>query len=671
MNIPLKHFKGNIVEIDLHQPSLPTTGLNTFTKYPRNYLSVKDACKILQNRQVIPINPNIYSFNSKWKTAALMAFMIGLLGGFSAFASISDKVSSIDHSRDFVSKYICVKEYMDMGEGQKPFYKENCSPKNGADKYGISEKDGMIIDHSNDTKVMDYVPGIKAMIPISIAPPIFVCFIWTVLKLYQIGSTSILEKRRAESQERVEDMIISLETSALRDKNMPVPNEFISELIDYGVLGEDQYKLLSFDQIKRVKKDRVELFNELLTNQNFSTDQNLNWNKLEKLLAATPEKIAIAIQNQSNNNLFEKEPKILETLIQNIPNAHLTENVKTLLAMKIERAHSVFSTLQLEERTKIVELISEKNYSFEEAYKNFQMSFLDIGLDVNLQFNDENQNLITLQIPVGILCASSKYFAKMLKGEFKESTILNKKEPILMRDVSPCTFQKLINYLKTEELKIENELDCLDLLEIAIRFEFTDLLAKLELILCNNLKSKLNVEEIADFMDFSENFNLKLFKDAIDLRISEEITRSNKVAEFFSDHFLKILPIITKFSLRKSLSRAVSIIKKNVGELSKNEEFIPRFVNIIGINNLILNKIFPSIISLFFDEPKLLKILWDEAFKQNNEVIQDEILLLSENLDYTHIFLANWALPPKKALNQNFEIVFENNECIELDNLSI
>lgn len=103
------------MEMAIHQPSLSP---GTFVMpTPRTFLSAKEGLGLLEKKQIVPLDPKIGHFNSSWKTATLVVFVVSLIIGFTTFVGVTKSTFGIDHS----------KESIDIRMMRKVFSEENLS----------------------------------------------------------------------------------------------------------------------------------------------------------------------------------------------------------------------------------------------------------------------------------------------------------------------------------------------------------------------------------------------------------------------------------------------------------------------------------------------------------------------------------------------------------------
>lgn len=618
----------------------PFRSTPSFLPSNSTFLSTKAACSLLNNRKIMEINGNDISFNSVWKTVTLIVFMVGLVGGFSAFLSITENNSYIDHSNDHITKYRCIKEYF-TSDDNKFYYMGNCGFDDG---YGILDN-GVVINHENDFIVPILGPGLKMMSLISLCPPFGIIAIYLFIKACGLGANEIIRSEIDQVNNCMEDAINNINSKLPIDEVTALTKESIEELMDLNLLSKAEYKLLNFDQIKTLKNKDLDLFNKLLIKQRFSETQNLYWNKLKKIIELKDVELKRALQNPVITEMFEEEPRILETLILKMDQKCFNETIN-ILASRLQTIHEVFSDLEFEKRVQIVEIMRDKIFSFEEAYTLFQIVSLENVGDVKLQFDNES-----ISFPIHLLTFASPYFNKIIKDSLSDA-----KDTILLPDVDPNTFKELSGYLETGKFEVKENINIHSILAIADGYEFLSLFEQVETYLCLNIKSIINLVELMEEINL---FPLIRFKKAFDIYFSSKLSAEN----LFTDEFLENLEIIKQFSLPQSFSKVVEIFEENILEITKHDQFINQFFKISQIDSRLMEVLFPSLI-VVFETSDLLKTLWQEASKQECHTVQKEIIKLCNDPMYAYLSLAHWALPPKQIKKQCLEN--DEYELVEL-----
>jgi len=599
------------------------------------FLSTKDACALLDKREVVEINDFNFKFNSTWKTVTLLALMVGLVGGFSALLSVTENNFYIDHSNDYVTKYRCIKEYYTETYYNKSHYAGNCGHD---DRHGILDN-GTVINHENDFIVPIFGPGLKLMLPISLGPPLGFIFVFTLFKIVILGCKALCIREINQYNSSMEDVSIAVKCRLPIDEKTALPPNIIEGLINFDLLSETEYKLLSFEQIKILKSNDLEHFNKSLRKIRFSETQILYWNKLHKIFTLKNAELKRALQNPLIIEMFENEPKILETLILEMDQKCFNDTIN-LLALRLQSIHEAFSNFKQEERITIVKLMKDKNLELEKAYTQFQILSLENVGNVKLQFNDESQ-----EVPIHLLCFASQYFNKLLNNQLYHS-----KDTILLPDLDSAAFKELANYLATGLFEVNENANLLSILVIADGYEFVSLFKQVEDYLCKNVK--LIIEDY-EFLEAIDKYPLMYFKKAFDLQISKKLSKDN----LFTINFFDNLETIKRFCLSLSFSKIVAIFVENIMEIAKQDAFITHFFKISQIDSSLMEALFPCL-TLAFENSDLLKAMWIETEKEKCYKVQNEIVKLCKSSKYAYLFLEFWPLPPRKLKKDHLE----NNE---------
>lgn len=600
-----------------------------FTNVPKVFLSTNDVHRTLKAKKIELLQPDELPFDIRWKTVSLNLFIQGLQAGFFAFLMVASNNLLVEHPSDTTKQY-AFRYY--VYDDLKYF-----------EKLGLS-KDAVWTDHTRDIFSLNYAEGAKAFFPLAFLPPLIPLVFW---KVRNMAFKYLIDKKN-ETFINHNYVVGTLDFRLLATskKNEPCPPNFISQFFE--ILSDEQFKVLSFAQIRNIKIDLPEKFLDLLNEQKFSTQQNLYWKKLAKIMDAEPDNLFRAIMNGHNAQIFEEEPGILEAFIQDVDPSKLTDTIKEALATKLRLIHQPLSKLGIEDVIEIIDKVHKEKCPLEKAYTKHLLPPVDKMEMRPFSFLDKEKKKVMIMAPVELLCHYSDAFKVMLKGSFKETN------EIELPDVDPKSFEDLISYLKTDSLDLE-QIDINALLHLATTYFFDELHEYIESILMKTYLLWDRIDHVEDsnfdeLLELSEKYNLTKFKMAIDLKISRDLPG------FYSDAFLDWLITVKDFSLPIFFKKLIKAIKNDIETLVSDERFTERFINAVEVHEVVLEEFGDILPSIFENNPKLLEKLWDDAQENNCTVILEAIVSFCQEADNAHLYLANWDCPPSLG---NYKPAFE------------
>lgn len=616
-----------------YQPVAP----QPFISKPGEFLSTKDAIQVLQKGKAVLLKPREYSLSPEMsKTAFAIVMWLTFLGGMIAFLAVSNDEAHIDHSRDSVTDYVIT----DYGR---------------FDKFYLPKNTTCWIDHTKDRWVPNFFEGFKAM---------FLTFFISLISSYILANipnlasrtwTAYANRPAIKKNNDIDNLKISTLCSRSFSEESPAGIELVQELVELDLMSDEMLKELNFSQTKSIKQIQLKPFTEMLEHEKFSQTICLRWKKLEKMLSASVDEVAKSLFNSGNDELFRTEPVFLETLIQELNHDQFTGNTQRL-STKIRSIDPSLSKLSEDEALEIVHLIHDLKCPLEEAYRMHSLTSYE-GKDeikeITLKLHNKGREPITISVPESLLCRSSTYFERMLKGSFKESS----KNAIDLHDVDVENFKRLISFLKNG--CFEEDVDFASLLPVAHEFAFSNALHEIESFFCKNLGPLSEVHEPRELLELCKDYELCSLQKAVALKLS------NDSPSFFTESFLDILSMATEFSLTQTIDSLSEMICREMETLSQESTFIKRFTEIVKINHSLLEKIFPAFGNFLKEDKldsKLLGSLWDEASRKRIDMILDQIISFCEPLENADIYLANWPVPPTR--DQKTHIL----ESLEIEN---
>lgn len=450
-------------------------------------------------------------------------------------------------------------------------------------------------------------------------------------------------------------------------------------MIDLDLLTDEDYEKLSFSQLQLIRRNRLQLFLELLENEKISEKQILYWRKYSKILEADVDLLLRVLNNSTNNDLFHEEPLIVQNLIQELTDDKLTNIIRKRLSIILQSFNKQLLELTPEQRLKMVELIHTQKCSVEDAYQKISNLSIDLETKIHIQLTSKDQQLTTILTPLYLLIRSSDYFKIMFQSNFKESIVLssaplssaeksnrNNSESVLdkdklqstvihLPDIDPESFNILLDYLATGNIDFES-IDLITFLTIVSKYQFNDLQKKLEIYLCQSMSNLSKKYSERFLLELAQDFSLKLFAKLLDLKIASSwLNQENQeyLFDFYSEDFLNNLELVEEFALKNSCLALGNIIEKTKCE----DRFLTRLIKIMKIKEILFDIIFEYLTDFFEQEPKILQKIYEEADKLNLFEVRKKIYSFLKNPNHIHISLAIWDIYPKwRAKLQSIEI---------------
>jgi len=627
------------MELTSYSSSYPKTEA-PFLPLPKHYLSTADAHATLKGKKVVLLQKDdTFSCGFTSMTAFVALTVVCCVGAVFGFLVASNTHAHIDHSRD-------VKTSFQAREIGCMLHSELISP------------DCFFINHTQDVWVPNIDAGIKTAIPVATVPPFAVLLIWKIMDVAWNNLTKYKNHTHVKNNDRINDLLLSLHCSldgSVGDPSeisdlTPAPSKLIATLYAHDCISDNNLAILSFDQINSIRKSNPAKFKTLLNGESFSPDQNSCWKKLTKMLSAAAADLVKAINNSNNSKFFIDEPLMLEVLIQELADTQMTEDLKNALCLKLRGVNELLAKLEKQEMLQIIDLVSKRKYSLEEAYQRRASFFGLSDKTINIELTDTDNNLKSLTVPVGLLTASSSVFKNAL-----EDCVNHEKESFKLGDVDPAVFEALITYLKTDEIAFET-VNLFALLALADKYDFTNLHQSINSWICDHLDLYLGSYDLEFLLNLCKEHNLNSFKKMIDLKLS------SKLPWLYEEGFLETAERIRNFDLKISRHKLRKSIEKTFKELVKEplsiELFVDRFIQLIQVEAGWLEKLWALFIEECEENPLLLGALFERASNLYVDVILDKIIAFCQEPDNAHLYLANWKVPPvKQKMGSNFEVI--------------
>lgn len=593
-------------------------------KAPEIFLSNAEAFKLLEESRVSIIEVREEPDSSALKITLLAIMVFSMFGGLVAWIAASNTAAKIDHSLDVVTPYRCRADKFESNRCRR------------LTESGLLTNESLWIDHTRDLWIPDLTAGLLSMGLISFLPPLAAYTAWKTWR------HSIRQKLLAKNQEllqrnnEITDAQCALACSS-PDSESPTDPIHISRLVALNVLSKVAFGKLGFMQIKQLKRDYPDLFAEQLKAQNFAEMQCLYWNKMHIMLRAEPEKLIAAIENRNNAEIFAQAPLFLESLIQELDPKKLSDGVKGALAAKMQELDENSSdTLSRASLSQSIDFISRYKISLEEAIDKLAISSSQIDLEVTLHFDNEKSTSTSRTL----LTTASPVFQAMINTAFKEGH----SREILLREVDQTAFEVVINYLRTNELQLD-EIDLAPMLKIADEFEFSALKTALEKHLCQNLDALIKDHPMGTLLRLCEDYDLQNLKKAFDLKLSYTCSQI-KYKAAASAH-MQYLGLATEFQLPATLETLSGLFRQVLQDESTSEEtWVRLLLDIAEIDKESFLHLFAACTSTFQRRPSLLKELWKAAADSHCKIVKTAIISFCHVRANAHIYLAIWGIPP-------------------------
>jgi len=604
---------------------------DSFLPKPVHYLSTTDAHDALLSKKVVLLKDD-FSFDYRWQTVCLIITALSFSAGLFTFFCSSNTKAHIDHSHDVKTTFQSKSTFCIRYE---PFISKDC----------------FYVNHTGDLWIPNIEAGLKDGVRIALAFPAFVLSTWLTVYISNKVLVKYGNHKISTANSEINDLILSLRSSAKIDHSIPTPDALIADLSRLNMLS-GHFRFLSFSQINSLRKSDPIQFKTWLETESFSIQQNVYWKKLTKMLSANATDLLNAINKPSYNAYFLSEPRMLELLIQELEQEQMTEDVKEALALKLRGINNLMEKLEKQEILQIIALVSAKKYSLEMAYHKRSFAFLESKETINIQLTDKQNQMKTIEAPLRLLTATSSVFEHALQDTFTTDG----KENFLLPEIDSDLFESLMSYLKTDQLDF-NTPNLFPLLALGDKYDFVNLHQKVQALLCDNFHFFVEHYEIKFLLTACNDYQLNSFKQKIDLNISLNLPG------FFGTSFFDTAKLIHIFDLAESRLRLLESLIKAFEELVSKAEFNSHFIKLVAIDPEWLERLWILFERSSEEKPLLLGALFEEASKEYCDVLLDKIVDFCNNPKNAHLYLANWDLPPVKAtMDTDFEVIDFSNE---------
>ncbi len=585
---------------------IPSYQPPSFLKMQRSYLAIEDVETTLKSKKIVLLKPKDYqcSFDNKWKTLTLSVLWFSIIVAVTGFMLASLYGAHIDHLQDRVTVYQINKEQYQRHFGRY-----------------LPTDDDMWVDHTKDSYVPNLNLGLQIFVPLATLPPVIVLIIWKVIHTYR--NSPLLQK-----QKRLDDFILDLQCTKRSSPKTKLKKNSLSELIALDSFSDEDASILSFSQIKWIKKTDHPLFTSLLNKNKLSDVQSVYWKKLIELLDVK-QNLLSHLADKSTLKMFVKEPRIVETLIQEVDQNQMTTPIKEELAHISKVFNRELSRLKNEEMLKIIDLVNYNKCSFKQALASLKSP---LNIQCIIEFRLKNAKI---SVPSDLLCSASDYFNGLLKEKLKDLNTLE----ISIPDEDSENFKTIIEYLKNGYLDLTPS-NCKYLLDICRKYLFMKFFDQIHARLCTDLNDYLQKIGLEKLLKLTCRFELIALKKGIDETLSQNLP------SFFSPDFLEKLEIAQRYLLNASCDLMLKTIYKDMEVLSKDERFSKLLLSILQINQIPFDKIFQIFLSLLRKNPKLLRTMWDLASDCNALSVLDGLFLFCKRKENTAIWLHEFDLPP-------------------------
>ncbi len=600
----------------------------SFLQRTEIFLSVEDLEPNFKRKRIILIKPKDYncSFNKIWKTVCLIALFVGIFCAVGGFLAISQHEAYLDHTNDVITPYKALEV------SKVSFFKETYK--------NFLTEDNMWVDHTKDTVIPRYETALKAFVPIAILPLMLTLLCWKIT--HTVSNYSLLQKKQ-----RLDDLNVLLQCQKKAGNKTKLSKTCLDELIQLNFLTNKNLKNLSFSQIKHIRKTNNALFTSLYDNQKLSTSQTVYWQLLDELLNLV-EDLSLALKVEVYLSLIDSEPRIIETLIQELKPDQLTDAVQDILAAIIKLFSRDLSRLEMmSDLKKIILYVNKEKCSLKKAYLYITKQYIE---DCLIEFNIQDKKMT---IHSGLLCPASEYFRAMLK-----KNTLNKIK-ILVIDEDQMAFQLILEYLKTEDLNVDAS-NCEALLDVCDKYLFIQIQELIQASMCHHIDHYLKKFCLEKLLELTNRFHLTALKNGIDEKIFAD------TPSFFSQDFLKKLDICIQYSLQTSYEYLLDPLWNDMGSFCKDANFPKQLLRTFKVARFPVIDYFNKFLSLLEKNPLLLKALWDEAIVMEMDIILDWINKFCENEKNMHIVFSSFKLPPVNDSIKFSRKALENLEDTEL-----
>lgn len=611
-----------------------------FLTRPIQYLSLTDVETSLKSKRIILIKSKDYhcSFNKKWKTATLSLFGASIILAVTGFLFASLYGGHFDHMQDRVTIYQG-RQYDGYRNGQYILNREDYL--RYFSRYMPAENN-MWVDHTKDTFLPNYTLGLQIFVPLATLPAVLLLIIWKVI--YTVSNAPLLK-----NQKRIEDLNLSLQCTKRNSSKTKLKKRHISELIALDFFSNADASKLCFSQIKSIRKDHLSLFTSYLNENTLSETQNNYWKKILELLDAAEKELLRQLNNKTNLKMFEEEPRIVETLIQELKIEQMTTAVKQNLSNIIKLFNRELSRLETAEILEVVEAVHCDKCSLKEALRRLKAP---LKVTCLLLFDVKTKSV---SINADLLFSASKYFDRLLKDQLNDLETMEISIPAEDSE----HFLTILEYLKTGTLNFNSD-NCIPLLTVCNQYLFMALLQEIHVRLCHDLNDYLGAFGIKKLLKAADLFHLDALRNGIDEKIAQN------PPSFFDIDFLKTMKMTLKYSLQNSLGIILDRLYKDMALFARDDRFSTQFLSLLKIDQIPFDEIFECFLNLLKNNPKLLKTVWDLASQNEMDAIMDRLVLFCKKKVNASIWLECWDLPP---INDKFKFSRKALEKIELESI--